>query len=177
MLRENFTDSQEKRYQEILWGNGSGRGIRCDGIKSVNFPKKLKYAKEKCQRLAVRSASNDMGIVTCVTCGATQMFNSKEMHGGHFISAKKSAFTALMPENINPQCHDCNTLENGSEARYVEYLGEWMADYIRRKSKFPNPWNDERIAVYMVLIVDPGLKEADRRNRDKSKRLKERSWN
>ena len=59
------------------------------------------------QLLARMKAADDNGYCQCVSCDTVKHY--KAMAGGHFIPKGASSYHALNPDNINPQCHGCNS--------------------------------------------------------------------
>ena len=64
------------------------------------------------QKLGRISHADDFGYVSCVTCGVTRHYADR-MHGGHFIPKGRSSRYAFAPENIHPQCNNCNLFKMG----------------------------------------------------------------
>lgn len=72
-------------------------------------------------QLIVRlKARDENGYVSCVTCGATKLYNDG-MQGGHYISRKWLA-TKLLEENLHPQCSACNGPRRGMPNEYTLYM-------------------------------------------------------
>ncbi len=51
-----------------------------------------------------KSAADFAGYVACVTCGAKYIWNSGDIHAGHWIHDKLD----YDPRNVHPQCYKCN---------------------------------------------------------------------
>ena len=77
------------------------------------------------QRLARLEAADDLGYVSCVSCGKSDHY--KNMQGGHFIPKGRSSFWALAMENINPQCPGCNKFGMAHGVAAQQYT-RWMED-------------------------------------------------
>jgi len=89
-----------------------------------------KQLRAKClkaiQLLARISATDDIGVAQCVSCGRKAHY--KEMDGGHFVPKGASSYLALKIENVHPQCKACNAfgMKHGSAAQHYTL---WMQDY------------------------------------------------
>lgn len=163
---DQLSEADQKDVLDML--NGEGRYTNSKdpyggGLAAKSITKIIQWAKKKCQRLAVYSAVEPFGIVRCVTCPASHVYNSSRIHGGHVISAKKSMRTALMMENILPQCEIDNSYENGRADKFREYVGDWLWNWLHEEAKKPNPWNAESVAIYMNQTINPGLAEAKKK--------------
>lgn len=74
-----------------------------------------------------RFATN--GMVQCVSCGQVLPVNS--MQAGHFVS-RSYLSTRWHPENVAPQCFQCNVFKKGNLAAYAawgvnRYGQDWPA--------------------------------------------------
>ena len=107
-----------------------------------NRPRKKpipKNIRERClsamQKLRRIEEANDDGYVRCISCG--KVMHWKEAQGGHFIPRAVRA-TELEPDNIWPQCPQCNGVRKGNPIPYrynlVRKIGEERVkrlEYIR----------------------------------------------
>lgn len=59
--------------------------------------------------------ATDNGYVRCISCGKVLPWN--EADGGHYIS-RQVRVTEMDPENVWPQCKECNQLLDGNEEAY-----------------------------------------------------------
>lgn len=79
--------------------------------------------RQKClasfQKLARYRASDDNGYVTCISCG--RRLKVTEAEGGHYIPRRHRA-TELHPDNVRPQCHECNQIKHGNVEEYRKNL-------------------------------------------------------
>ena len=75
------------------------------------------------QKLVRLKAADDLGYVSCVSCGKTEQWH--QMDGGHFIPKGSSSYWSLEIENVHPQCKGCNGfgMKYGSAAQqYTVYM-------------------------------------------------------
>ena len=91
-----------------------------------NKPQKKKIPnsiRERClasfQKLRRVEEANDMGNVTCISCGKAMHW--KEAQGGHYISRTNRA-TELEHDNVWPQCQQCNGYLHGNPINYRQRL-------------------------------------------------------
>ena len=78
------------------------------------------------QKLVRLKAADDLGYVSCVTCGKTEQWH--QMDGGHFISKGHSNYWSLREENVHPQCKGCNGWGMTYGTSLITYT-QWMTDY------------------------------------------------
>ena len=65
------------------------------------------------------SEANFKGYVACCCCGKQYLWNSGEIHAGHWIHGRLE----FDPRNIHPQCKNCNYKYNpNSKAFYWAYM-------------------------------------------------------
>lgn len=94
--------------------------------KSKAIPKDIR---QRCltsfQKLRRIEESNPSGFVQCISCG--KVMHWKEAQGGHYISRGCMA-TEIDPDNVWPQCPQCNGPLNGNLHMYrlnlVRRIGE-----------------------------------------------------
>lgn len=68
-----------------------------------------------------KSAANEWGMVSCVTCGRVNHY--KKMQAGHFIPGRHNA-TLFDIRGIHPQCYACNMLLGGNSRKYEVWMKE-----------------------------------------------------
>lgn len=67
--------------------------------------KQLKKDAWKVFSIWVRKSNSDWrGYTTCITCNKQYLWNSGEIHAGHWIHDKLD----YDPRNVHPQCRNCN---------------------------------------------------------------------
>jgi len=71
------------------------------------------------------SAADEWGYCQCVSCGSTKHY--KTIAGGHWIPKGASSYHALNLDNINPQCHGCNSFGMAHGVAAQNYT-LWMQD-------------------------------------------------
>lgn len=85
--------------------------------------KSLKSLNKKAWKLFsiwVRKSEADFaGYVACCCCGKQYLWNSGDIHAGHWIHGRLE----YDPRNIHPQCKNCNFKYNpNSKAQYAIYM-------------------------------------------------------
>ena len=69
-------------------------------------------------RLRFKGAVPGLGGVVCVSCGSH--WDIKHIQAGHFVSRSYLA-TRWHPENVAPQCMQCNVFKSGNLAAYAAW--------------------------------------------------------
>lgn len=83
--------------------------------KLIPLPK-LKKKAWKIFSIWIRKSNADYrGYVQCFTCPAVLVWNSGEIHAGHFIHDKQD----FNEKNIHPQCQQCNYWKKGNIRVYA----------------------------------------------------------
>lgn len=76
------------------------------------------------------------GRVRCISCG--KLLDAGEAQGGHFVSRRIRA-TELEPDNVWPQCRQCNGPYGGNQAAYRSNLVALIGgDRVRRIEDMAN---------------------------------------
>lgn len=100
--------------------------------KKVNKPKRRPIPKSirstamsNFQKLRRMQEANDDGFVRCISCGKAMHW--KEAQGGHYIPRTVRP-TEMDPDNVWPQCSQCNGVRAGNlhayRSRLVRTIGE-----------------------------------------------------
>lgn len=100
--------------------------------KKVNKPKRKPIPKSirstammNFQKLRRMQEANDDGLVRCISCG--KVMHWKEAQGGHYIPRTVRP-TEMDPDNVWPQCPQCNGVRYGNLHAYrsslVRLIGE-----------------------------------------------------
>ncbi len=67
------------------------------------------------QKMRKMEEANDEGYVRCISCG--KLMHWKESQGGHYIPRAVRA-TEIDPDNVWPQCPQCNGVRHGNLTDY-----------------------------------------------------------
>ena len=65
--------------------------------------------------------SDELGYVSCVTCGKTSYFRDG-MQAGHWVPKKKGNAIYFLEDNIHTQCVRCNHFESGNLRAYDDFM-------------------------------------------------------
>lgn len=128
---------------------------KTDSIKSLN-----KKAWKLMSEWVRRSNADWRGYVACVTCGKQYIWNSGDIHAGHWIHDKLE----YDPRNINPQCRNCNYKYNKNvNTRYGLFMArtygvEVMDELIKLSNTKGNSYN---ILELKEIIEDLKIKIAN----------------
>lgn len=93
---------------------------------------------------------------SCYTC------DREGIQAGHmFPKSRAHALSAWHPDNIRPQCYNCNINlgGNGAEfaARYIAQYGQAQYDHMRRLSREPRKWTVPDIQQLTDMLRSFGL--------------------
>jgi hypothetical protein len=127
--------------------------------KPLKSLKSLKKDAWKQFSIWIRQSNADWkGYVQCFTCSFSYVWNSGEIHAGHFIHDKLD----FDPINIHPQCEQCNYWKKGNTRVYaikmVEKYGlEAVQDLERRAAQKGNRYN--RLEINEIIEHYKNLNE------------------
>lgn len=104
----------------------------------------------------VRKSNADWrGYVACVTCGTKYIWNSGEIHAGHWIHDKLD----FDERNVHPQCYKCNYKFNWKKvtAAYGLYMAERygakeMKKIIRLANTKGNSYTKDELEKLLVQL-------------------------
>ncbi|MAN64042.1 MAG: recombinase [Parvibaculum sp.] len=78
------------------------------------------------------------GYCTCITCGKKHIWDSGQIHAGHFVS-RRFLVTRFDERNVYPQCAYCNNWLAGNQYMFGKAIdnihGEGTADKLMILSK------------------------------------------
>ena len=112
------------------------------------------------QKLVRLRAANEFGICECISCGKHDHW--KKMQGGHYISRSNKS-TILHPDNVHPQCHQCNAPPSrgglagngeGYHRALVEKIGEDGVSHLRQLSRESRQWSKHELADLKVEFME-----------------------
>ena len=106
-----------------------------------------------------RSAANEHGLVSCVTCGRKMYWLDAE--AGHWVKRQHKLVT-WDERNVHVQCTRCNKWRGGAEEDHEAYIvakyGREVADELEqargRVFKVNKDWVEERIAYYKQKLTE-----------------------
>ena len=114
------------------------------------------------QRIRRLEEANDEGMVRCISCG--KVMHWKEAQGGHYIPRTVRP-TDIDPDNIWPQCPQCNGVRHGNLLDYRYRLSKRIGEERVRRLE------DMRAAYYgdeeAMERLDPDDQKEVRRKRGK----------
>ena len=112
----------------------------------VNKPKKRPIpnrirstALSSFQKLRRMQEATDEGYVRCISCG--KVMHWKEAQGGHYISRVVRA-TEIEPDNVWPQCPQCNGVRGGNPIAYRYSLARKIGE--ERVKRLEDMWRAEK---------------------------------
>ena len=106
-------------------------------------------------RLRFKGAVSGLGGVVCVSCGSH--WDVKHIQAGHFVSRSYLA-TRWHPENVAPQCMQCNVFKSGNLAAYAawgvnRYGMDWPARMVSL-SRVPTKFSRGDLQALIVEYED-----------------------
>ncbi len=122
-------------------------------IKTKTKIKSLKSLKTKCWKLFSeyirRRAADWRGYVSCITCGTSYLWNSGDIHAGHWIHDKLD----YDERNVHPQCFKCNYKYNKNvNTRYAIFMAKTygvlvMEELTKLANTFGNNYSRQEVLV------------------------------
>lgn len=129
--------------------------LTADQIKKYNkksIPQLLKLA-EKHFNAFIRHRDSEDGWFRCISCGEVKA--TEKMHAGHYMSAGHNGATRFDEDNVNGQCHKCNTFLHGNLIRYrenlVKKIGEDRVKILENISRLTKKW--DRLELIDIIIT------------------------
>jgi hypothetical protein len=153
-------DRKRLRIERILNGSGSRKGFIGIGLTKCINKVALKF-----QKLRVMQCADDNGWCKCMSCGAKGMFNSRNMHGGHFLSRRHKS-VILTPDNCWAQCAKCNVFLGGAHLDYEFNLrgiiGADRIEELKNQARTIKNWTKHELAELMFEIEEDLKRENER---------------
>lgn len=88
-------------------------------MKRINLKQLKKKAWKVFSEWVRKSEADWRGYVACCCCGKSYLWNSGEIHAGHWIHDKLD----FEPMNVHPQCRNCNFKYNkNTNTLYAIYM-------------------------------------------------------
>ena len=124
-------------------------------IKHKSATKLHKKAWELQSKFKRREAADENGIVCCYTCGHPHYWTDMDL--GHYIHLNALDFE---PDNLRPQCKQCNKWKSGNldiyGERLIKEIGIKKVEILRQKANQNKKFNiielEEIIQTYKDLL-------------------------
>lgn len=85
--------------------------------------------------------AQENGFCSCITCGKVMVWDSKDVHAGHFVGGRGNA-VLFDEEVVSSQCVFCNLFRSGEQAKYAlalkkrfGYTDEQIEELLNRRHK------------------------------------------
>jgi hypothetical protein len=113
---------------------------------------KLKKDVWKIFSIWVRKGNADWrGYVQCFTCPAILMWNSGEIHAGHFIHDKQD-FNEM---NVHPQCQQCNYWKKGNTRIYaLRMVEKYGLEKVKELEKLAQEKGNRYNRIELIEIME-----------------------
>ena len=169
MAKKTDSEKRDARLRRILHGAGTQKGFLDIGLTKCINKVALKF-----QKLRVMQCADDNGWCKCISCGSKGMYNSRNMHGGHFLSRRHRS---VIYENDNcfSQCAKCNVFYGGCHLDYEFNLrgiiGADRVEELKIKARVIKQWTKHELAELLFDIEEDIKKERIRIKPENQKRL------
>jgi hypothetical protein len=89
-------------------------------------------------------------VVNCSTCNRLMPLKSRESQAGHLVKVTDSLRTAIIFENIAPQCDRCNRYHGGKQLDMAFFLDKTFPNYIGEYDLKKEP--NEKTSEYLFRL-------------------------